>query len=63
MDDPERSRINAELKAERLREMEWESDEEYFILEFLEMQEFGCCSDDELLESLDGKKIWWPPPY
>jgi len=43
--------------------MEWESDEEYFILEFLEMQERGCCSGDELLEAHDGKEIWWPPPF
>jgi len=45
----EKARYMAELKAELLREAEWESDEEYLILQLHELEEKGGYSGDEIL--------------
>jgi len=58
----EKARYMAELKAELLREAEWESDEEYLILQLQELEEKGGYSGDEILAELfDGKPVFVPP--
>ena len=59
----ERAAYMAELKAEALREAEWEFDEEYLILQLLEMEERCSYSGDEVLATLDGKPVFVPPWY
>jgi hypothetical protein len=60
----ERAACMAELKAEALREAEWEFDEEYLILMLQELEEKGGYSGDEMLvELLDGKPVFVPPWY
>jgi hypothetical protein len=56
----ELARYKAEVIAEARREGEWESDEEYLILQIRELEEYGCFSGEELLEAFDGKKHYWP---
>jgi hypothetical protein len=58
-----RKAINLELKAEAIREMEWESDEEYTILAIQEMEQFASYSFEEVVASLDGKPVYHPPAF
>jgi hypothetical protein len=54
----------AELKAEARREAEWESDEEYLILQLQELEAQGGYSGEEILAALfDGKTVFIPPWY
>jgi hypothetical protein len=53
----------AELKAEALREAEWESDEEYCKLLYLELMEKGGYSGEELLATLAGEPVFVPNWY
>ena len=53
----------AELKAEALREAERESDEEYWMLELLELEVQGSYSADEILDLIDGKPVFVPNWY
>jgi hypothetical protein len=58
----ERARYMAELKAEALREAEWESAEEHLILQLQKLEEKGGYSGEEILaESFDGKPVFIPP--
>jgi hypothetical protein len=58
----ERAQYMAELKAEALREAEWESDEEYLILQLQELEEKGSYSGEEILAELfEGKAVFVPP--
>lgn len=56
----ERAREIAEVKAELLREMEWESDEEYLFLMIQEMEEYCCYSGEEVVAALRGKPVYQP---
>ena len=58
----ERAQYLAELKAEALCEAEWESDEEYLILQLQKLEEKGGYSGEEILAELfDGKPVFIPP--
>jgi hypothetical protein len=59
---PEQQRAQeiAEVKAEILREMEWEFYEEYLILMINELEEYGGYSGEEMLDMLDGKPVYHP---
>jgi hypothetical protein len=58
--EQQRAKAIAEYNAEILREMDWESYEEYTILMINELEEFGGYSGDELLEMLDDKPVYHP---
>jgi hypothetical protein len=58
-----RKPIPADLKAEILREMEWESDEEYTILMLQELEEQGGYSGEEVLAIIEGKPVFRPNWY
>lgn len=58
-----RKAINLELKAEAIREMEWESDEEYTILAVQEMEQFASYSFEEIMAGIDGKPVYHPPAF
>jgi hypothetical protein len=46
-----------------LREMEWESDEEYTILMLQELEEQGGYSGEEVLAIIEGKPVFRPNWY
>ena len=55
--------IPAELKAELLREMEWESYDEYTILMIQELEEQGGYSGEEVIAMLERKPVFRPNWY
>ena len=60
----ERAAYMAELKAELLREAEWEFDEEYLFLQLQEMEERCSYSGEEVFAHLlEGKPVFVPPWY
>ncbi len=55
--------IPPEIRAELLREADWESDEEYTILQIMELEEKGGYSGEEVIAAMQGKPVFRPNWY